>query len=321
MAYGVFGVGVLLLLLGSEALLHGGIGLTKSLGLPPLLIGLLVVTAATSAPELAVALEAARAQPDVTLGVVVGGNIVNILLVLGLGSLLRPLPSPPKVAFRDGGALLAASLALVVISFEGTITRRIGIMLVGGFVAYVVLTIATEWRRPVQLSSTEVRANCRDGDRPAGLNFILTVLGAALVFVGARFVIQGGLAVGQIYNLPQPVVGLTVVALATALPEFVVTLLAFLRRYTDAAVSHVIVSNIFHILVVLGVVALIHPLPVKIDHADIYVMAGSALLLMPLMIMSWRLSRVNGVFLMLCYGAYIAFIGWRLGYVVVPHLG
>ncbi len=103
MAYGFVGVGVLLLLLGSEALLHGGIGLSQRLGLSPLLIGLVVVSAATSAPELAVALSAAKANPDIALGCVVGGTIVNILLILGLGALLRPLPSPPKVVFRDGG--------------------------------------------------------------------------------------------------------------------------------------------------------------------------------------------------------------------------
>ena len=116
MAYGFVGVGVLLLLLGSEALLHGGIGLSKWLGLPHLLIGLVVVSAATSAPELAVALEAAKNHPDLAIGCIAGGTIANILLVLGLGALVRPLPSPPKVVFRDGGVMLAASVAILVLS-------------------------------------------------------------------------------------------------------------------------------------------------------------------------------------------------------------
>jgi cation:H+ antiporter len=323
MAYGVFGIGVLLLLLGSEALLHGGIGLSKGVGLPPLIIGLLVVTAATSAPELAVALEAAKSHPDIAVGAIVGGNIVNLLLVLGLGALLRPLPSPPKIVFRDGGAMLVASVGVALLALQGIITRQAGPFLLGGFLAYLVVTFVTEWRRPAQSSATEARAHCRSGDRAPGLNLFLVVLGAALVFVGARCLIDGGLALGGIYNLPQAVVGLTVVALATALPELVITLMAFARRYTDAAVSHVIATSIFNLLVVLGLVAIIHPLPVArlIAHADVYVMAGAAALLMPLMIMSWRLSRLNGAFLVLCYMGYVAFLGWRLGYLVPPHLG
>jgi cation:H+ antiporter len=103
----------------------------------------------------------------------------------------------------------------------------------------------------------------------------------------------------------------------------VITLMAFTRRYTDAAVSHVIAANIFNLLVVLGLVGLIHPLAIApmIAHADIYVMAGASALLMPLMITSWRLSRVNGLFLVICYGGYLAFLASRLGYLAVPHLG
>jgi cation:H+ antiporter len=323
MAYGFVGVGVLLLLLGSEALLHGGIGLSQRLGLSPLLIGLVVVSAATSAPELAVALSAAKANPDIALGCVVGGTIVNILLILGLGALLRPLPSPPKVVFRDGGTMLAASLALVFIAYEGRITQLSALILLGGFIAYLVVTFVTEWRHVAQTSAMEARARCRSGDRAPGLNFFFIVVGTIILFVGARCLINGALAVGAIYNLPQPIIGLTGVALATAVPELVITLMAFTRRYTDAAVSHVIAANIFNLLVVLGLVGLLHPLPIApmIAHADIYVMAGAAALLMPLMIMSWRLSRVNGLLLVICYGGYLAFLASRLGYLAVPHLG
>jgi cation:H+ antiporter len=322
MAYGFVGIGVLLLLLGSEALLHGGIGLSKWLGLPHLLIGLVVVSAATSAPELAVALEAAKAHPDIAVGCVIGGTIVNILLVLGLGALIRPLPSPPKVVFRDGGVLLAASLAVLVIALEGAITSRTALILLGGFAAYLVLTFITEWRRPMHLSATEARAHCRDGDRSPGVNFVFVVAGAAMTFLGARCLIDGGLKVGEIYNLPQATVGLTVIALATALPELVITTTALARRYTDAAVSHIMASTVFNLLLVLGLVGLLHPLAISppVALTDILVMVGAAALVMPLMIMSWRLSRLNGLFLMLCYAGYIAFIGARLGWLVIPHI-
>lgn len=132
MAYGFVGVGVLLLLLGSEALLRGGIGLARNFGVAPLIIGLLIVTASTSAPELAVVLQAARATPDIAIGDVVGSNLFSMLLILGFGALMRPLSSPPKVVFRDAGALLASAAALAVIAMTGTISRKFGLFLLAG---------------------------------------------------------------------------------------------------------------------------------------------------------------------------------------------
>ncbi|HXM00563.1 MAG TPA: calcium/sodium antiporter [Rhizomicrobium sp.] len=323
MAYGFVGIGILLLLLGSEALLHGGIGLSKSLGFPPLLIGLVVVSAATSAPELSVALQAARTMPDIAIGDVVGSNIVNLFLILGLGALMRPLPSPPKVVFRDGGTMLLAGVALAVIAMIGVITRQLALFLLAGFVAYLVLSFVTEWHRPSQLSATEERAHCRTGSRAPGLNLFLVVFGVAALFFGARCLIDGGLAVADIYHLPPAMIALTLIALATSAPELVITLVALARRHSDIAVGHLIASNIFNLLVVLGLTALVQPLAISpvFAHADILVMVGASALLMPLMIASWRLSRANGTFLVLCYAGYGAFLAWRMGYLVLPHFG
>jgi len=323
MAYGFVGIGVLLLFLGSEALLHGGIGLSKSLGFPPLLIGLVVVSAATSAPELSVALQAASTAPDIAIGDVVGSNIINAFLILGLGALMRPLPSPPKIVFRDGGTMLLASLALAAIALGGVLTRDAGLFLLAGFAGYLVLSFVTEWNRPSQSSGTEERAHCRNGDRAPALSLFLVVFGVAAMFFGARCLIDGGLAVAAFYHLPQAMVALTLIALATSVPELVITLVALARRHTDIAVGHLIASNIFNLLVVLGLAALVHPLAISpiFAHADILVMAGAAALLMPLMIMSWRLSRANGMFLVLCYAGYAAFLASRMGYLVLPHFG
>jgi len=129
--------------------------------------------------------------------------------------------------------------------------------------------------------------------------------------------------VGAIYHLPQALIGLSVIALATAIPELVITIVAFARRHTDIAVGHLIASNVFNLLAVLGLTALIHPVPVSpvFAHADIYVMAGAAALLMPLMILSWRVSRLNGALLLLCYAGYAAFLASRMGFLVLPHIG
>ncbi len=130
MVYGFIGIGFLLFLIGSESVLRGGIGLSKALGLPPAFVGLLVVSLAMAAPELSIALQAtARHAPDIALGDIVGSNIANILLVFGLGALLRPMPGSPRVVFRDGGAMILASIVLVAIMLTGVVSRVAGVVL------------------------------------------------------------------------------------------------------------------------------------------------------------------------------------------------
>ena len=149
MAYGFVGFGLLLLIIGSESVVRGGVGLSRTLGLSPLLIGLLIVSAGTSTPELVVSLQGAfHGAPDLALGNVVGSNIVNILLILGLGALMQPILASPKIVLRDGTALMAASAALFLCVQSGRITQRDGWMFLAGLAVYVVIAFVTDWRRP-----------------------------------------------------------------------------------------------------------------------------------------------------------------------------
>ncbi|MGN6514851.1 MAG: sodium:calcium antiporter [Rhizomicrobium sp.] len=151
MAYAFVAIGLLLLFAGSEALLRAGIGISRAVGLPPTVVGLFIVSAAASAPEFFVALQAmARHAPELAVANVVGSDLVNLLLILGLGALLVPLPSAPKNVFRDGLAMLLSSGALVFAAWDGVLSRTEGFILLGCFAAYVIACFVTDWRKPAQ---------------------------------------------------------------------------------------------------------------------------------------------------------------------------
>ncbi|MDE3116680.1 MAG: sodium:calcium antiporter, partial [Pseudomonadota bacterium] len=192
MAYAFVGFGLFLLIVGSEAVLRGGVGLSRNLGFSPLLIGLLVVSIGTAAPELVVSLQSAlRQAPDLALGTVIGSNIVNILLILGLGALIRPIPVSPKTVLRDGSALVLSSIALLALAEAGRIPRSCGLVLLGGFAVYLLVCFLTDWRRPTPDSSAQARALSR-GDlvsTPA-VSIILLLFGLACLYFGGGYMVD-----------------------------------------------------------------------------------------------------------------------------------
>ncbi len=317
MAYAFVGFGLFLLIIGSGAVLRGGIGLSRNIGLSPLLIGLLVVSIGTSAPELVVSLQSAlRQAPDLALGTVIGSNIVNILLILGLGALLRPIPVSPKTVLRDGGVLVLSSFALLALAEAGRISRACGLVLLGGFVLYVLVCFLTDWRRPTQDSGAQALVLSR-GDqvlRPP-VSIILLLFGLACLYFGGGYVVDGGLAVARFYRVPEAVIGLTLVAVGSALPELATTVTASIRGQSSLAAGNLIGSNIVNILLVLGLTASIRPLTVsaQVTGVDIYVMTAAAVLLPLLLASRWRLTRGQGLFLVVAYLAYLGFVAWRHG--------
>lgn len=324
MAYAFIGFGLLLLVVGSEAVLRGGVGLSRSLGLSPLLIGLLVVSTGTSAPELVVSLEGAfHGAPGLAIGNIVGSNIVNLMLILGLGAVMRPIPAPPKTVLRDGGVLVLVSAVLVVLASSGHVTRRDGLFLLAGFAAYLVLCIATDWRRATATDEVGVRGDRdRDGPTPP-MNMIVLLFGLACLYFGGSYVVDGGIAVARLYNLSPAIIGLTLVAIGSSLPELATTIAAAARGQTSIAIGNLVGSNIFNVLMVLGTTAAIHPLDARnlVGNVDLFVMMAAAVLL-PIMLASrWQLTRVQGAFLVLGYGAYLVFIAWRQGYLPDGALG
>lgn len=318
MAYWVlfFAGGLALLVFGSEAAIRGGVGVARVLGLPPLLIGLLIISTGTSAPELSVALQAAQiGAPDIALGNVIGSNIINILLILGVAALIRPMPSPPKVVIRDGGFMLAASVVLVLLALSGKITQEEGFILLGTYIVYCITAFITDWRRPPELSVHCTRADAHKTDTSAGASFLLLAFGIACIAVGGRLAVDGAVAFANNYAVSQAMVGLTVMAVATSLPELTVIAVTAARGYTQIAIGQLVGSNLFNIMAVIGATAAMGTLPVApvFRSTDIYVMAAASALLVPLLLSNWRLSRARGAFLVAGYLAYAVFLAWRQG--------
>jgi|SRR5579871_438444 len=319
MEFAFLGGGFLLMVVGSEFAVRGGVALTRGLGLPPLLIGFFIVGLGTSASELAVSVKAGLAgAPDIAIGNVVGSNILNLLLILGIGGLIRPMPSPPKVVLRDGGAMLFASVALALMAFGRAITRPEGIFLLGTFVAYTITVLVTDWRRPPEHSIACARAMERltgaNGSWVAGL--IMVLAGVAGVAVGAHFAVESAIRFSILSGVPQGLIGLTLVAAGTSVPELLLTSIAAARGHTELAIGHLIGANTFNILAALGLTAAIRPLAISpsLGGIDTLVMLGASAVLLPMLAANWRLTRVQSALLLLSYLGYAALLAWRAGY-------
>ncbi len=322
----VFAAGVALLALGGEGVIRGGVALKRGLGVSPVVIGLFVLSIGTSSPTLALALQgAASGIPDLALGVAIGATLINLLLVLGLGALIRPMSSPPKVVLRDGGAVLLAAAALAVLGLVGRIGRGEGALLLAGFVFYAVVAVVTDWRRSADHSIACAEAEKRSvGDAPSvGGGLFVLLVGAICLLLGAHFLTGGMLGLAAAWKLPVAVLASTLVALAASLPVLIVTALAAIRGHTQLAIGHLITASVFNILGVLGIAALVHPLTIAppIAGLDVFVVLGACALLMPLLSTDWRLTRPKAVLLVLAYISYVGYLAWREGLLSPASLG
>jgi cation:H+ antiporter len=323
MAHWILAASLLLILLGSEAAIRGGVGLARAFDFSPLVIGVLVIATATSLPVLFVSLRATTAgAPGLALGGIAGTSILNILFVMGLGALIHPMASPPKVVFRDGGAMLLAAAALILFSLGGSLSSQEGALLLAGFAAYIALVFVTDWRRTPDHSVAQARAEYRSqGEIPSviGASFVL-LAGIVMLMLGAHFMVSGSIAFAREWRLDETAMGLTVVAAGLSLPMLVVTLVAAFRGYAGIAVGQLIGAAVFNLCGVLGVTALVTPLkvPAMLIQTDFIVLAVASAVLVPLLALRWRLSRPRGVLLILAYGCYLAFVVWRQGLLPLP---
>jgi cation:H+ antiporter len=320
MEYGFLAGGFFLLILGSEAAVRGGVAVARGLGISPLLIGLFVISAATSAPELAISMQAGLAGAHV-----IGSNILNILLILGLGALIRPMSSPPKVVLRDGGTMLVASAALTFIAWGHMVSRGEGLFLLVLFVLYVAATLITDWRRPPEHSVACARAIERmaGGETSGSVGVFILIFGLVCILLGTHFAVAAAVRLSMLLNVSQALIGLTIVAFCTSIPELLLTTIAAARGQTELAIGHLIGANIFNILVAIGLTAAIKPIPISATLAgvDVLVMMAASAVLLPMLATHWRLSRPQGALLLLSYIGYVAFLAWRQGLVPPGILG
>ncbi|MEQ9464880.1 MAG: calcium/sodium antiporter [Haliea sp.] len=303
-------LGVVLLTGGGEALIRGSLAAASRMGVSPLLSGLLIVGFGTSAPELVVSIDAAlNERPDIAIGNVVGSNIGNILLILGLCAVITPLAVKPLVLRRDGVTVVAASILFLVLVGGSALARFDAAIFLLGLGAYLVWAYRTERFGGAPSAALHVAEGQEVTSLPRTTLWIVmaVVMGLALLIVGSQVLLRGAVGIAESLGLSEAVIGLTLVAIGTSLPELSISVIAAFRRHADVAIGNVLGSNIFNLLGILGISALLQPLPVheRILQFDQWVMLGTSLVLLFFLYTGSRLSRLEGGLLLLGYGAYV----------------
>ncbi|WP_062737460.1 calcium/sodium antiporter [Kocuria turfanensis] len=316
--------GLLLLVLGGEFLVRGASALARRVGISSLVVGLTVVSAATSAPELAVTVGAVLSdEPGLAVGNVVGSNIVNVLLILGLSALVIPLVVKQRLVRFDLPLMVALSVGLLLVSLDGLVSAVDGLVLFSAVVVHGVLTVVLGRReakspvRPVGSAGSSPAADVAGEDEEppatsAGRSVLLVVLGVALLVGGATLLVEGAVNIATTLGVSSLVVGLTVVAVGTALPELATAIIAVRRGERDLAVGNVVGSNIFNIGVVLGLPALISLEGIPVASAavafDMPVMLAAALALLPVAFTGFAVARWEGALFVALYLAYTGYV-------------
>jgi cation:H+ antiporter len=310
---GLLLAGLLLLTAGAEALVRGSSALARRLGLTPLVVGLTVVAFGTSAPELVVSLEAAvGGQGDLALGNVVGSNIFNVGVILGLTALLCPIAVSLPVIRFDTPVMIAVSLLGVGLVALGTVPRAAGLGLLLLIVAYTVFNIR-EAKRQAQAEAAAGSAEAPTMPSSISLDLLFIAGGLGMLVLGSHLLIASATAISRALNVSEAVIGLTVVAAGTSMPELATSVAAALRRQPDIAVGNVVGSNIFNILGILGASATVQPLSAPgIGLRDAWVMLAFAVAVLPLFWTDRRVLRWEGVLLLAGYGGYL-WVLWPSG--------
>lgn len=315
MAIPFFVLGLVSLITGAEALVRGASRLAAVLGVSPLVIGLTVVAFGTSSPELAVSVKSAlSSQGSIAVGNVIGSNIFNVLFILGLSALIVPLIVSQQLVRLDVPLMIALSVLVLIFSLDGNFSRVDGLMLVVGLTIYVWFTIYQSRRESAKVR--EEYAKEFGIERYAKSNWVknvgLVVGGLTLLVLGSRWLVAGAVSIAQYLGVSQLVVGLTIVAAGTSLPEVVTSAIAAIRGQRDIAVGNVVGSNIFNMMGVLGFASVVAPTGIEVSTAvigfDIPVMIAVAVVCLPIFFTGGVISRQEGVLLLGYYMAYMLYL-------------
>jgi cation:H+ antiporter len=318
--------GLVLLALGGEALVRGAVQLAERMGVSPLLIGLTLVGFGTSTPELVTSVQAALiGSPGIAVGNVVGSNIANILLILGIAALISPVRVGSMALRRDGVLVLATAVAFALVGFTLPLDRLVGLAFFAGLVGYLVYAWRTERAGADGHPAAFEKAQAFEGTHPtlhaagaaapgAGAGALVLALGMALgglalVVFGGRLLVDGAVALARNFGIEETVIGLTIVAVGTSMPELVTSLVAAVRRQSDVALGNILGSNIYNILGILGLTALIAPteVPAQIAWFDSLVMVAVSAALLAFAWTGLRIGRREGGVLL---AGYLLYVWW-----------
>ena len=291
--------GFVALLIGGESLVKGAVATAQRLRIPPMVIGLTLVGFGTSTPELLTSIQAALdGAPGIAVGNVVGSNIANILLIVGVSALIAPIAVGKRGFRQDMGFMIGATILFMAIAATGQLGRTSALALLFGLTLFLILSL-----RRTDADAPEI-------DTP-NLSVPIALLyfagGLLITLLGARFLVKGAIGLAEDMGVSQAVIGLTIVAVGTSLPELVTSVLAARRGHSDVALGNIVGSNIFNIFGILGATAMVKPIPIpaEIVAYDNWIMLGASLVLIGACVTHWRISRREGAVMLGLYGAYI----------------
>ncbi|KGO33767.1 MAG: calcium/sodium antiporter [Desulfoprunum sp.] len=308
--YTLIVVALVLLFGGAELLVKGSASLAARAGLTPLVIGLTVVAFGTSSPELAVSLKAALAgQGDVAVGNVVGSNILNIAVILGLSAVICPISVHLQLIKVDVPIMILATVLVPVLLSDGRLGRFEGGLLFAGIVVYTIFNVMMARKGAEAEVENEFATSVPKATKHWAVDLVLIGGGLATLVVGSRLLVDNSIEVARAFQISEAVIGLTVVALGTSMPELATSIIAAVRRQPDIALGNIIGSNIFNILAILGFSSLVAPMTAGgINLFDFGVMVGASVLLLPFLMTGPRLGRLEGLVFFGGYCGYLAFL-------------
>jgi cation:H+ antiporter len=308
-------LGLIILLLAGDTLVKGAVNLSLRLGIPALMVSLTVVAFGTSAPELLISVKAVLdGVPGLALGNVVGSNTANILLILGIPALLFGLAAGSDTS-RSFVFMIAGTLLFIGLAFLGPFTWWSGLILLAALALILIdsARAAQAHRRAANGAPTPLEEDAleeADPDMPWWRIGVYLALGLIGLPLGADLLVDSSVVIAQAFGVSDTVIGLTLVAIGTSLPELATTVMAAIRRHSDVALGNVIGSNMFNLLGIIGIAALVGPIPVDpaLLRFDIWVMLAASLVLVPFVFLRWSMGRVVGVIFTALYVAYLLMV-------------
>ena len=315
----LFLAGLVLLIIGADLLVRGATRLAAAFGVSPLVIGLTIVAIGTASPEIAVSLQAAvTGQGDLTLGNVIGSNIFNILFILGITALFAPIKIAEQLIRKDAPIMVGVSLLTLGLAYDGNLGGLDGVIFLLGVVAYTVFAVwqSRHESKAVQKEyAQEFAAKQPSTVQNTIINIVFILLGLVLLVLGSNLLVESAVAIAQALGVSELVIGLTIVAVGTSLPEVATSVIAALKGESDIAVGNAVGSNIFNLLGVLGLSALIAPgginVVTQVLHFDLPVMVFGALATLPIFYIDSRISRLEGSLLISYFGLYTVYVVLR----------
>ncbi|MDB4061108.1 calcium/sodium antiporter [Vicingaceae bacterium] len=302
-------LGLMALVLGGEFLVRGAVSIALKAKISPLVVGMTVVSFGTSAPELLVSLSAVfGGYPDVSVGAVVGSNISNIGLVLGITVLIFPIAVNHDSLRIDWPLMILATFLFYFFAMNGELSWWEGLVFIAILSIFTFWLILRSRKEGIQLAA-ESEVEDLDVGNPAYKDILFLSIGMVALYFGADWLIQSVVSIASSRGVSEKLISVTIVAFGTSLPELVTSAMAAFRKETDISIGNLIGSNIFNIFAILGVTAILHPLRISdsINQFDVYFLLGISLLLFPMMLFGKKIGRWKGFFLILFYAFYIYF--------------